>query len=55
MEIKDDSLECAQDIEKLLEGTRMKAIFTQMTLQIIIYRVNFRRTFRDALTGKIYY
>lgn len=37
MESEDDSLDSAQDIEKLLKNTKIwKSIFTQMTLQTTI-------------------
>ena len=44
------SLGCKQDIEKLLESERIqKMIFMQITLQMMIQRVKFRRILGDAL------
>ena len=43
------SLECKQDIKKLLESEDVqRAVFMQMTLQLMIQRVKFRKTFGDA-------
>ena len=48
---ENDSLECKQDIEKLLESENIqRGIFMYITLQMMIQRVKFRKTLRDALT-----